>query len=140
MPLITGWNPERLRTYAGERIPAYLSAKKNEPAPEQFLRSYAGADIRGHLPAHIAPRRSATRDTDDHGGSLERTGGANSPAARNRRRCGTAGGVWELCRNRLMNALSQSMTVWSMKITKASSLGTTVQDEAGGTGMSNDTI
>lgn len=55
MPLITV-EPGTLR-YAGERIP-YLSAEKNEPAPEQFSRS--GANIAGHLPAY--PRRFAARD------------------------------------------------------------------------------
>ena len=54
-----GLEPGTLRTYAGERIPAYLSAKKMSLHQNSFSEVLALADIRGHLPAHC-PRRSAT--------------------------------------------------------------------------------
>ncbi len=49
-----GLEPGTLRTYAGERIPAYLSAKKMSLHQNSFSEVLALADIRGHLPAHIA--------------------------------------------------------------------------------------
>lgn len=60
-----GLEPGTLRTYAGERIPAYLSAKKMSLHQNSFSEVLALADIRGHLPAHIAlvglqPRCSTT--------------------------------------------------------------------------------
>ncbi|EEX5683809.1 hydrogenase 1 maturation protease, partial [Escherichia coli] len=47
-----GLEPGTLRTYAGERIPAYLSAKKMSLHQNSFSEVLALADIRGHLPAH----------------------------------------------------------------------------------------
>lgn len=49
-----GLAPGSLRTYAGEKIPAYLSAKKMSLHQNSFSEVLALADIRGHLPCHIA--------------------------------------------------------------------------------------
>ena len=49
-----GLEPGTLRTYAGERIPAYLSAKKMSLHQNSFSEVLALADIRGHLPEQIA--------------------------------------------------------------------------------------
>ncbi|STJ17870.1 hydrogenase 1 maturation protease [Escherichia coli] len=80
-----GLEPGTLRTYAGERIPAYLSAKKMSLHQNSFLRS-AGA---GRYPRTSAstycPRRSATRDARRLRRQPERTG-AGATA-----RCGTGG-------------------------------------------------
>lgn len=57
-----GLEPGTLRTYAGERIPAYLSAKKNEPAPEQLLRSAGAGGYTWSFASTYCPRRSATRN------------------------------------------------------------------------------
>lgn len=55
-----GLAPGSLRTYAGEKIPAYLSAKKNESASKQFFRSSgAGRHPRASALSHSAGR-SAT--------------------------------------------------------------------------------
>ena len=58
-----GLEPGTLRTYAGERIPAYLSAEENEPTPEQFLRKcwrwQISADI-CHLPSSVCNPRCST--------------------------------------------------------------------------------
>ncbi len=52
-----GLAPGSLRTYAGEKIPAYLSAKKNEPASKQFFRSSgAGRHPRASALSHCAGR------------------------------------------------------------------------------------
>lgn len=87
-----GLEPGTLRTYAGERIPAYLSAKKMSLAPEQFLRS-AGA---GRYPRTSAstycPRRFATRDARRLRRQPERTG-AGATARRGTGGAGTAGGL-----------------------------------------------
>lgn len=48
-----GLAPGSLRTYAGEKIPAYLSAKKMSLHQNSFSEVLALADIRGHLPCHI---------------------------------------------------------------------------------------
>ncbi len=53
MPLTTGWNLERCEPMP-ENASGLSQREENEPASEQFLRSVALADIRGHLPAHIA--------------------------------------------------------------------------------------
>lgn len=46
-----GLAPGSLRTYAGEKIPAYLSAKKMSLHQNSFSEVLALADIRGQLPA-----------------------------------------------------------------------------------------
>ncbi|GHK20517.1 hypothetical protein ECZU03_43060 [Escherichia coli] len=65
-----GLEPGTLRTYAGERIPAYLSAKKMSLHQNSFSEVLALADIRGHLPAHIALVGLQPAMLDDYGGSL----------------------------------------------------------------------
>ncbi len=51
--LTTGWNLERCEPMP-ENAFRLSQREENEPASEQFLRSVGAADIRGHLPAHIA--------------------------------------------------------------------------------------
>ncbi|MGU0171890.1 hydrogenase 1 maturation protease [Escherichia coli] len=79
-----GLEPGTLRTYAGERIPAYLSAKKMSLHQNSFSEVLALADIRGHLPAHIALVGLQPAMLDDYGGSLSELAGATA-------RCGTGG-------------------------------------------------
>lgn len=67
-----GLEPGTLRTYAGERIPAYLSS---------FSEVLALADIRGHLPAHIALVGLQPAMLDDYGGSLSELAREQLPAA-----------------------------------------------------------
>ena len=74
-----------MRTYAGERIPAYLSAKKMSLHQNSFSEVLALADIRGNLPAHIALVGLQPAMLDDYGGSLSERHGSNCPL-RNRRR------------------------------------------------------
>lgn len=57
-----GLEPGTLRTYAGERIPAYLSAKKMSLASEQFLRSVGAGGYPRTSASTYCPRRSATRN------------------------------------------------------------------------------
>ncbi len=112
-----GLEPGTLRTYAGERIPAYLSAKKMSLHQNSFSEVLALADIRGHLPAHIALVGLQPAMLDDYGGSLSELAREQLPP-RNRRRWRS----WlrgELCRNRLMNRAVSIMTVCRWKITKA---------------------
>lgn len=112
-----GLEPGTLRTYAGERIPAYLSAKKMSLHQNSFSEVLALADIRGHLPAHIALVGLQPAMLDDYGGSLSELAREQLPL-RNRRRWRS----WlrgELCRNRLMNRAVSIMTVCRWKITKA---------------------
>ena len=52
-PSTTGLSREPLQTYAGDKVPSYLSAK-NESGIRTASEVLALADIRGHLPAHIA--------------------------------------------------------------------------------------
>ena len=86
-----GLEPGTLRTYAGERIPAYLSAKKMSLHQNSFSEVLALADIRGHLPAHIALVGLQPAMLDDYDGSPERTGtGATA-------RCGTGGAGAACC-------------------------------------------
>ncbi|RIP13982.1 hydrogenase 1 maturation protease, partial [Salmonella enterica] len=65
-----GLAPGSLRTYAGEKIPAYLSAKKMSLHQNSFSEVLALADIRGHLPCHIALVGLQPALLDDYGGSL----------------------------------------------------------------------
>ena len=80
-----GLEPGTLRTYAGERIPAYLSAE-NEPASEQFLRSVGAGGYPRTSASTYCPRRSATRSAR----RLRRTSlselAQNAARYRNRRR------------------------------------------------------
>ena len=76
-----GLEPGTLRTYAGERIPAYLSAKKMSLHQNSFSEVLALADIRGHLPAHIALVGLQPAMLDDYGGSLSALARAQLPAA-----------------------------------------------------------
>ena len=70
-----------LRTYAGERIPAYLNAKKMSLHQNSFSEVLALADIRGHLPAHIALVGLQPAMLDDYGGSLSELAREQLPAA-----------------------------------------------------------
>ncbi len=76
-----GLEPGTLRTYAGERIPAYLSAKKMSLHQNSFSEVLALADIRGHLPAHIALVGLQPAMLDDYGGSLSELAREQLPAA-----------------------------------------------------------
>lgn len=76
-----GLEPGTLRTYAGERIPAYLSAKKMSLHQNSFSEVLALADIRGHLPAHIALVGLQPAMLDDYGGSLSELARERLPAA-----------------------------------------------------------
>ena len=76
-----GLEPGTLRTYAGERIPAYLSAKKISLHQNSFSEVLALADIRGHLPAHIALVGLQPAMLDDYGGSLSELAREQLPAA-----------------------------------------------------------
>lgn len=87
-----GLEPGTLRTYAGERIPAYLSAKKMSLHQNSFSEVLALADIRGHLPAHIALVGLQPAMLDDYGGSLSELG-AGATARRGTGGAGTAGGL-----------------------------------------------
>lgn len=87
-----GLEPGTLRTYAGERIPAYLSAKKMSLHQNSFSEVLALADIRGHLPSTYCPRRFATRDARRLRRQPERTG-AGATARRGTGGAGTAGGL-----------------------------------------------
>ena len=75
-----GLEPGTLRTYAGERIPAYLSAKKMSLHQNSFSEVLALADIRGHLPAHIALVGLQPAMLDDYGGSLSELAREQLPA------------------------------------------------------------
>ncbi len=112
-----GLEPGTLRTYAGERIPAYLSAKKMSLHQNSFSEVLALADIRGHLPAHIALVGLQPAMLDDYGGSLSELAREQLPAAEQAALAQLA--AWELCRNRLMNRAVSIMTVCRWKITKA---------------------
>ncbi len=70
-----------LPTYAGERIPAYLSAKKMSLHQNSFSEVLALATYRGHLPGTYCPRRSATRNARRLRRQPERTGTEQLPAA-----------------------------------------------------------
>lgn len=77
-----GLEPGTLRTYAGERIPAYLSAKKMSLHQNSFSEVLALADTSAST---YCPRRAATRDARRLRRQPERTGtGATA-------RCGTIG-------------------------------------------------
>ncbi|HCO8217696.1 hydrogenase 1 maturation protease [Escherichia fergusonii] len=76
-----GLEPGTLRTYAGERIPAYLSAKKMSLHQNSFSEVLALADIRGNLPAHIALVGLQPAMLDDYGGSLSELAREQLPAA-----------------------------------------------------------
>lgn len=112
-----GLEPGTLRTYAGERIPAYLSAKKMSLHQNSFSEVLALADIRGHLPAHIALVGLQPAMLDDYGGSLSELAREQLPAAEQ-----AALYSWrprELYRNRLRSCVVSIMTVCRWKITKA---------------------
>ena len=66
-----GLAPGTLQTYAGDKVPSYLSAKKMSLHQNSFSEVLALADIRGHLPAHIALVGLQPVQLDDYGGSLE---------------------------------------------------------------------
>lgn len=78
-----GLAPGTLQTYAGEKVPSYLSAKKNESASEQLLRSAgAGGHSRPSALAH-RPCRTSTgtagrlwRQPDRHRACSASGGGA----------------------------------------------------------------
>ena len=74
-----GLEPGTLRTYAGERIPAYLSAKKMSLHQNSFSEVLALADIRGHLPAHIALGGFLTPLLGDKRGRLWEQGRVEQP-------------------------------------------------------------
>ncbi|VEB58601.1 hydrogenase-1 operon protein HyaD [Salmonella enterica subsp. enterica] len=78
---ITAWRRGSLRTYAGEKIPAYLSAKKMSLHQNSFSEVLALADIRGHLPCHIALVGLQPALLDDYGGSLSEIARSQLPAA-----------------------------------------------------------
>lgn len=73
--------PKTLQTYAKKRIPAYLSAKKISLHQNSFSKVLALADIRGHLPAHIAFVGLQLAMLDDYGGSLSELAREQLPAA-----------------------------------------------------------
>lgn len=112
-----GLEPGTLRTYAGERIPAYLSAKKMSLHQNSFSEVLALADIRGHLPAHIALVGLQPAMLDDYGGSLSELAREQLPAAEQAALVQLA--AWELYRNRLRSCAVSIMTVCRWKITKA---------------------
>lgn len=112
-----GLEPGTLRTYAGERIPAYLSAKKMSLHQNSFSEVLALADIRGNLPAHIALVGLQPAMLDDYGGSLSELAREQLPAAEQGRWRNWLRG--ELSRNRLMNRAVSIMTVCRWKTTKA---------------------
>ncbi|MBS2140849.1 hydrogenase maturation protease [Escherichia coli] len=76
-----GLEPGTLRTYAGERIPAYLSAKKMSLHQNSFSEVLALADIRGHLPAHIALVGLQPAMLDDYGGNPSELAPEQPPTA-----------------------------------------------------------
>lgn len=68
-----GLEPGTLRTYAGERIPAYLSAKKMSLHQNSFSEAGAGRYPRTSASTYC-PRRSATRNARRLRRQPERTG------------------------------------------------------------------
>ncbi len=76
-----GLEPGTLQTYAGDKVPSYLSAKKMSLHQNSFSEVLALADIRGHLPAHIALVGLQPVQLDDYGGSLTDIARAQLPAA-----------------------------------------------------------
>ncbi|XPE66356.1 hydrogenase 1 maturation protease [Shigella flexneri] len=76
-----GLEPGTLRTYAGERIRLISGAKKMSLHQNSFSEVLALADIRGHLPAHIALVGLQPAMLDDYGGSLSELAREQLPAA-----------------------------------------------------------
>lgn len=111
-----GLEPRTLRTYAGERIPAYLSAKKMSLHQNSFSEVLALADIRGHLPTHIALVGLQPAMLDDTAVALASLRGSNCLQRNRRRWCNCRRG--ELCRNGRRNRVVSIMTVCRWKITK----------------------
>ncbi|AOP44207.2 hydrogenase 1 maturation protease [Edwardsiella piscicida] len=76
-----GLAPGTLRTYAGEMVPAYLSAKKMSLHQSSFSEVLALADIRGHMPSRVALVGLQPALLDEYGGSLTEVARAQLPAA-----------------------------------------------------------
>lgn len=98
-----GLAPGTLQTYAGEKVPSYLSAK-NESASEQFLRSAgAGGHSRPSAP-HIALVGLQPVQLDDYGGSLTDIARAQLPAAEQAALTQLA--AWGLCHRPTMKRVA----------------------------------
>ena len=112
-----GLEPGTLRTYAGERIPAYLSAKKMSLHQNSFSESAGAADIRGHLPAYITLVGQQPAMLDDYGGSLSELAREQLPAAEQAALVQLA--AWGIAPQPTEELRWPSMTVCRWKITKA---------------------
>lgn len=76
-----GMAPGTLHTYAGDRVPSYLSAKKMSLHQNSFSEVLALADIRGNMPPHVALVGLQPVMLDEYGGSLTEEARARLPAA-----------------------------------------------------------
>lgn len=99
-----GLAPGTLQTYAGEKVPSYLSAKKMSLHQNSFSEVLALADIRGHLPPHIALVGLQPVQLDDYGGSLTDIARAQLPAAEQAALTQLA--AWGLCHRPTMKRVA----------------------------------